>query len=198
MPFVRKEDLKDMELPSLIDIIFLLLIFFLVTYSFSEMGEETGPARSIFDLPEALGESPVLEEEVLRTLLFQIEHKDSKDIHSPKVVYALWPSLSDSITLSQALVKAREDSSLHAEFPDGFLQLPDEEFQSTPPCTLIANSIARYKTRYFHNVSVTNTIEIRAAKDTEFRIIDFIMDCCAAYQDTIPRIVFHTLATEGD
>lgn len=198
MPFVRKEGLKDLELPSLIDVIFLLLIFFLVTYSFSEMGEETGSARSIFDLPEAPGETIVVEEEVLQTLLFQIEHKDAKNPSTPKIVYVLWPSWRDSVTLSQSLVKAREDSSLHAEFPDNFLQLSDKEFKSIQPCTLITNSIARYKDSYFQNVSVTNNIEIRAAGDTEFRIVDFIMSRCAAYQDTIPRLVFHTLATRGD
>ena len=198
MAFIRKETLKDLELPSLVDIIFLLLIFFLVTYSFSEMGEETGPARSIVDLPEAAGENTVTEEEVLQTLLFQIEHKNVKDKTSPKVVYVLWPSRRDSVTLSQALVKAREDSSLHAEFPDNFLHLSDQQFESVPPCTLMANSIARYKRSYFNNVSLSNTIEIRAARDVEFRIIDFIMSHCAAYQDTIPRLVFHTLATRGD
>jgi hypothetical protein len=38
-----------------------------------------------------------------------------------------------------------------------------------------------------------NSIEIRAVKDTEFRIINYIMEQVSAYADTIPRLMWRTL-----
>ena len=194
--FQKKEEIKSLELPTLIDVVFLLLIFFLVTISLLRPGLPSpipGPPRKPFDLPEAKGSKIDGEKEILETLLIQIERKDEKDPLSPKLVYTLWPSIKDSVTLEQARAKAKEDS-LFAEFPPNFLSMGDQEFANSPPCSLIAKSIKDYKNLAFKEPGLSNFIEIRAIKDTEFRIINFIMIQCSAYEDTIPKLVFRTLS----
>ena len=58
---------------------------------------------------------------------------------------------------------------------------------------MIARAIEEHKEVYFFEPNPTNAIEIRAVKDTEFRIINFIMERCSAYGDTIPRLMLRTL-----
>lgn len=194
--FQKKEEIKSLELPTLIDVVFLLLIFFLVTISLLRPGLPSpipGPPRKPFDLPEAKGSKIVGEKEILETLLIQIERKNEKDLLGPKLVYILWPSIQNSTTLEQARAKAKEDS-LFAEFAPNLLKMSDQEFAISSPCSLIARSIKDYKDLAFKEPSLSNFIEIRAIKDTEFRIINFVMQQCSAYEDTIPKLVFRTLS----
>ncbi len=195
MTFIRKQEKKGLSLPGLIDIIFLLLIFSLVTLSFSEAQVEArkrGEQTSEIRLPETDFQESFPGSRVLQRLLYQVETIDPEDSESPKIVYVLQPSPSDSVTISDARQRAIDDS-LFAVFPSNFLEMSDRTFSQTPPCTLIANSLRRYKEIHFLEPSFANAVEIRAVRDTEFRIINFIITQCSAYGDTIPRFVLHTL-----
>ena len=198
MAFIRKEEKKGISLPGLIDIIFLLLIFSLATFSFSESWnkeQEGGKGAVDFDLPEAKAMETFEPEEVLQTLMFQIEHMDPQDLTSPKAVYILWSSWEDSLTIEEARRHAERDS-LFAVFPPDFLTLSDQDFSQTSPCTLIHWALRTYKNDYFLEPKHSNTVEIRAVRDTEFRIINFIMEQCSAYGDTIPRFMIRTISEE--
>ena len=196
MAFIRKEEKKGISLPGLIDIIFLLLIFSVATFSYTDSAVQRESRRGgnfDLDLPEAGLTDTFVADEVLQTLLFQVEHTDEEDPNSPKAVYVLWPAWEDSLTLAGAKQKAQEDT-LYAVFPQGFLRMSDRDFVRTPPCTLIHWALRTYKNTYFNRPSYANTIEIRAVKDTEFRIIRYILDECSAYGDTIPRFTLRTLS----
>jgi len=196
MAFQRQEYKKGLSLPGLIDIIFLLLIFSLVTLSFSKESVEAkkrGDKQVDFDLPEAQAAETLETEDVLTTLLFQIENKDPKDPSSPRILYVLHPAVHDSVVIDEAKEKAISDS-LFDEFPSNFLQLSDRAFSRIRACRLISQSIYDYKNEHFFDPSPTNSIEVRAVKTTEFRIINYIMEACSAYGDTIPGFVFRTLS----
>jgi hypothetical protein len=195
MAFLKKEEKKGLSLPGLIDIIFLLLIFSLVTLSFSGArvdAKKRGARGADLNLPETKFENTFKGEEILQTLLFQVEHTDPEDLTSPKIVYVLWPVREDSITVAQAKENAVRDSTFAAFSPD-FLQMDDSDFVQSSPCTLIRSAFRRYKDTYFTEPSYSNSIEIRAVWDTEFRIVNFVIEQCSAYGDTIPRFVLHTL-----
>ena len=95
--------------------------------------------------------------------------------------------------MKEAKLNAIRDS-LFAVFPQNFLKLTDKKFSQTKACSLIHSQIKKYKDTYFLEPSPTNSVEIRAVKDTEFRIVNFIMEQCSAYGDTIPQIMLRTLA----
>lgn len=199
MPFRKTDEKKGLSLPGLIDIIFLLLIFALVTLSVSnaeldnqEQGDHTA---SELDLPLAESSLTTESDMTLNTLLFQIEREDKEDPVSPNIVYALIPAFGDTISIASAFERAVEDS-VFAQYPENFLTLEDSEFKQLKANQLISASIHNYKDSYFHQPNWTNSIEIRAAKETEFRIIQFILDQCSTYGDTIPQIVLHTLTGE--
>ncbi|MFH1943967.1 MAG: hypothetical protein ABIL68_17830 [bacterium] len=194
MAFSRNEEKKELSLPGLIDIIFLLLIFSLVTLSISQAKVETqkkGNRDFDLDLPETKSRESEALDEVLQTLLFQIEHVDNEDQDSPKILFVLRPSVKDSLTLQEAKTKAIADS-LFAVFPEDFIDLSDGEFARTRPCRLIRRAIREHKETYFFKPDPTNAVEIRAVADTEFRIMNFIMEQCSAYGDTIPRFMLRT------
>jgi len=196
MAFVWKDEKKGLSLPGLIDIIFLLLIFSLITLSVSQTNVETkkrGSRHVNFNLPETKSSETEEISDVLQTLMFQIEDIDSTHFKKAKVVFVLWPSTKDSLTIREAKLNAVQDS-LFAVFPENFLKLTDREFNQTKACRLIHSEIKKYKDTYFLEPSPTNSVEIRAVKDTEFRIVNFIMEQCSAYGDTIPQIMLRTLA----
>jgi hypothetical protein len=64
---------------------------------------------------------------------------------------------------------------------------------------LIREKIALFHEENFRTSAPNNlnTIEIRATKETEFRIISFIMQQCSLYEDNIPRVTFRVMAPEG-
>ncbi|MBC8185181.1 biopolymer transporter ExbD [candidate division KSB1 bacterium] len=195
MAFKKFEERRDFELPTLIDVVFLLLIFFLATISVSTPGQQLDHKKpqEIPNLPEAKGNEIFSQNEVLETLLIQVSHGNKDDATSPKIAYVLWPSEKGSHTLRLALQTSKNDPSTFREFPADFLTMSDEEFQRCPPCSLIAAHIDSYKTQYFSEPSLSNCIEIRAEQDIEFKIVNYIMDLCSVYGDTIPRLVFRTL-----
>jgi biopolymer transport protein ExbD len=196
MAFVREDEKKGLSLPGLIDIVFLLLIFSLVTLSVSQntlVAKKTGDKDAEFDLPETANPATVDADELLQTLLLQIEHQNPDDLKSPKVVYTLLPSLTDSITVEAARAVAARDS-LFAPFPDNFLDMSDHEFWQTSACRLIRESITSYKENHFFRPDPTNSIEIRAVKNTEFRIVNYILEFTSTFGDTIPKFMIRTLS----
>ncbi len=200
MAFKRSEEIRGMDLPSLIDVVFLLLIFFLVTMQFSveaSSAKRRGAKPPDIQLPRARGAEDVPSDDVLSTLLFQIQYAVKNDSSSPRVVYVLEPSGQNPITRNEALQNAKRDS-MFAIFPRDFLQLKENQFKRLPACRLISDAIFNYKEEHFHRPSLDNTVEIRAEKDVEFKIINFIMQECSAYKDTIPRVIFRTLAQVKD
>ena len=200
MAFHKHDDKKGLSLPGLIDIIFLLLIFSLVTLSISEAKVETkrrGDRGVDFDLPESMTKDTEEVDQVLQTLLFQIEHQNSKDPTTPKVIWVLKPSLKDSLTLQGAKSIAERDS-LFRLFPIDFLNLTDLEFGRLPACQLINKSIDDFKKNNFFKPDLSNSIEVRAIKNTEFRIVNYILKSCSAYGDTIPRVVLRTLTAKEE
>ena len=199
MAFIKKDnEKKGLSLPGLIDIIFLLLIFSLVTLSITQARVETkrrGDKSAEFPLPETRSTETEETGGILQTLLFQIERSDPENVQSPKIVYALFPSTKDSLSLEEAKHIAQRDS-LFATFPDNFLKMSDLAFSKTAPCHLIHWAIQKYKEDHFPKPDLSNSVEIRADKETEFRIVNFIMEQCSVYGDTIPRVVLRTLTAK--
>jgi biopolymer transport protein ExbD len=197
MAFIKKNiEKKGLTLTSLIDIIFLLLIFSLVTLPISQTRVEKkrrGDQGAEFSLPETGSIETEETGRILQTLLFQIELSNPDSIQSPKIVYILWPSIKDSLNLADAKIKALRDS-LFSVFPDNFLKMNDLVFSKTAPCSLIRWAVHKYKEDHFFKPDPSNSIEIRADRNTEFRIVNFIMEQCSTYGDTIPRVVLRTLA----
>jgi len=194
----RNNEKKGLSLPGLIDIIFLLLIFSLVTLSISQARVETkrrGDQSVEFPLPETRSTETEETGGILQTLLFQIERSDPENVQNPKIIYALFPSIKDSLNLEEAKIYAQRDS-LFAPFPDNFLKMSDLAFSKTAPCGLIQWAIRKYKEDNFPKPDLANSVEIRADRNTEFRIVNFIMEQCSAYGDTIPRVVLRTLTAK--
>lgn len=195
MPFKHNDERKGLSLPGMIDIIFLLLVFSLVTLSVSQANveaEKRGEEGVESDLPKTASANTQELEERIRTLVFEVDYTDKEDHRSPKIVYILKPSKGDSLTFAEAKQIARRDS-LFSEFPQNFLALSDQAFGQTSDCRLIRQSLHDYKEEHFFEPGPTNSIEIRAVRETEFRIINYILGCCSAYGDTIPDIAMHTL-----
>ncbi|MBN1896046.1 hypothetical protein JW906_16290 [bacterium] len=198
MAFIRENIKRGLSLPSLIDIIFLLLIFSLVTLNVSDVSDAVvqsnpeGSSAPDLKLPTIRGAETEKFDQRVRTLLFQIEHRNPRDPASAKVLYVLDPGDLENMDIRQAKQAAVEDSAF-AVFPPGYLTMPESDFSRIPACRLIRESIQAYKDRMFPGPRHSNSVEIRAVEDTEFRIIRFIMDRCSAYGDTIPRIIVHTL-----
>ncbi|MFQ5864174.1 MAG: ExbD/TolR family protein [bacterium] len=194
MAFKRREEFRDFELIGLIDIVFLLLIFFLVSFAFSLAGNISESDVSLErDLPETNTQLSVISEDWLDNLLIEILD-DSTEKFTSKMAYVMSPSFNKNvrITRNKAFETAKRESTF-AVFPQNYMMLPYEKFAAIQPCTLIANSITRYVTKsIMQSSNVHPIVEVRAEKNTEFRILSFIMDQCSAHKDTIPQFILRT------
>ncbi len=200
MAFKHNEEKKGLSLPGMIDIIFLLLVFSLVTLSVSQANveaEKRGEEGVESDLPRTASANTQELDALIKTLVFEIAYTDPKDHGSPRIVYVLKPSEKDSLTFAQSREIAKQDS-FFADFPVNFLDLSQPVFEQTAACRLIKASVDDYKKEHFFAPSPTNSIEIRAVRETEFRIINYILTCCSVYGDTIPNIAMHTLTQRED
>ncbi len=194
MAFKRPVTPRTLELTSLIDVVFLLLIFFMVTFAYSLTGE-LSESQEYADvaLPETKTQLPVVTDDRLDNLLIQII-PDTSGGQMFRKVFVLWPTFSDTLRISrgQAFSSAIKDSSF-AAFPPDILSLAGEEFATLPPCTLITNSIRRYvATDRIYRGNGHPVVEVRAEETTEFKIVNFIMEQCSALQDAIPQIIIRT------
>jgi hypothetical protein len=199
MAFTKRHEHKELNLPSLIDLCFLLIIFSLVSLPVTKSRVESGrkgKQESESNLPQTRQTALENVDLVLTTLMFKVETADSADKKNSRILYALIPGESDTLTMASAKSACLRDS-LFAAFPNGFAQMPEPDFLRLRGCRLIREQIASYKKHHFSKPSHSNTIEIRAARDTEFRLVNYIMEQCALYGDTIPRVEVHTLASVG-
>jgi hypothetical protein len=196
MSFIKYYEKKAFNLPSLIDIVFLLLVFSLVTQPVSKAKDDVespSSSQNAVDLPMVLRNTSVKVDERLSTLMFEIVYREPRNPRSARVVTVLKPLPGDSLTYEQAKRRALADSTI-AVFPDSFLVMNEGVFENTAACRLIRREIAEYKNEHFFRPAFTNTVEIRAEKYVEFRIIQYILGRCSAYGDTIPRVVLRTFS----
>ncbi|MBN1783186.1 biopolymer transporter ExbD [bacterium] len=187
-----------MSLPSLIDVIFLLLIFFMATINMSTVVSDRNRGiytQKKFDLPEIRNRQTGPVQDILQTLMFQIEHADPQDNASPMVVYALWPSRRDSLTVARARDQAAARKMVAYFVPDA-QRNADPDIPNISPYDFITREINRYADQYFRTPNPKNYIEIRAVKETEFKTINHILNACSELEDRIPRIYVRTLSGE--
>lgn len=196
MAFKRdKKNPRVIELTSLIDVVFLLLIFFLVSFAFSMAGSASDSRMySEMELPKTETELPILTEDVLENLMIQIGPDTSGGVLSRRV-HVLWPSYDDTLKYSrtQAFSNSVRDSTF-ATFPPQYLAYTSDELGRLPAATLIRKSLSEYvaKERNFNRNS-RPVVEVRAEHSTEFKLINFVMQECSVYNDQIPRIVIRTI-----
>ena len=199
MAFSHEIDKKGLSLPGMIDIVFLLLIFSLVTLAVSQSPVEdvdTDDDISIqINLPTAKARSTVETGTVLRTLCFQIEYLFPDSVGSPRIAYALWPGVKDSITIEEARINARKDSLKMAFIPENFLLMNEQDFNQTAFSSMIRRNISNYKDEYFREPKQDNAIDIRAERNTEFRLINYILEYAGSFGDTIPRFLVRTVSS---
>jgi hypothetical protein len=197
MAFQKKREQKELNLPSLIDVVFLLLIFSLVTIPVEKadnVNPQTQRSTSSSELPLPFVASPKVVDidPVLRSLLIQVENRSAGDPASGRVVYVLRPSERDT-TIGQTRQTAIRDS-LFAAFPDSFLRLSNSEFARSRACRLIHDQIGAYLDRRNRPAGIAPKVEIRAVRNTEFRIVNYIMRECSAHGDTLPSISVRTFS----
>jgi biopolymer transport protein ExbD len=197
MAFIRKREQKELNLPSLIDVVFLLLIYSLLTIPIEKSETSTASpadakAPREVDLPFVKSRKAVDIDPVLRTFLIQIDNENPQDPGSARVVTILKPSDKDS-TLAQAMETALRDSAF-ASFPADFLAMGEREFSQTRACRLIRDEIRRFERGKPARRDVSRRIEIRAVKNTEFRIVNAIFRECSAFGDSLPAVAVRTLA----
>jgi biopolymer transport protein ExbD len=190
---------KEIDLPTLIDMVFLLLIFFIASLSISSGGgKDVAPPMEGLTLPSVAGIAAPNEGQ-LSTLVFQIERKATEQNDTVKVLYVLWPD-GETKSEDQALKKIRENfiqakaDSLYAEFPSNLFALSQAQIDTTMAFKVIKSKIKQYQGLHFNAAELSNTIEIKADKETEFKIISYIMDQCATYNDKIPKVTFRVMA----
>jgi len=194
MAFKKDYFKKNISLPGMIDIIFLLLIFSLVTLSHTnpDVSEyKQGKQKVSLDLPIIDSNLTEKKESLLNTLMFEVKFIED-NINNPRVVYVLIPS-GDTTTYYIAKQNAISNAMCDT-FPDNFLKLNNNEFESLSVCQMIRKSIKDYKDENFTEPSLNNTIEIRADKNIEFRIFNYILSQCSAYGDTIPSVITRSLS----
>jgi len=198
MAFKREFERKGLALTGLIDIIFLLLIFFMATLNMSSVVSDRNRGiytQKLSDLPEIRNRQTGPVHEILQTLMIQIEHEDAEDLNSPLVVYSLWPDIRDSLTVSGAKMEAVRQKR-YAYF------IPESDRKANPdvpdisPYVFIEREIKRYADRHLRARNQRNYIEVRAIKETEYRVINHILNACAELKDRIPRIYIRTLSGE--
>jgi hypothetical protein len=104
----------------------------------------------------------------------------------------LYGAIKDSLASEPA------DSNLFATFPPNFLALNYDRQDTCRAFRLIREHIRSYWSERFANSgpNFSNTIEIRATKETEFRIISYIMQQCSQFEDDIPKVTFRVMAPD--
>ncbi|MFQ5637747.1 MAG: ExbD/TolR family protein [bacterium] len=192
----RAEDNRTIEFTSLIDIVFLLLIFFLISFGFSLPGRGSDTRNiSQIALPETHVERTVVHEDILENLMIQIV-PDTNQFALSRRVFVLWPALEGprKISVDQAFRNALSDSTF-ALYPDNFLKLSQETFQDLDASKLITQSIKKYiELRRLHNKDSHSVLEIKAEKNTRYKILSFIMDQCSSYKEAIPQLIIRTMS----
>ena len=196
MAFRRAEERKDFELPTFIDIIFLLLIFFLLTYS--PVPPKVGQSTLELNLPNAEGAAKVNQSEKLETMMIEIMPVNKEKPQEGLQVSVLLPF--ENYDLEKAGAVKYKDAKTFAKIyqreavlPANYVTLNKSTFLALPAVKLINDQLDRYVQEKFRISKLTNRIEIRADRSVSFRIINFIIEKCSSYEDLIPSLVFRTM-----
>lgn len=176
MAFSYKTKKKGTEIVPLIDMVFLLLIFFLVTTETFQVSEskEQVPVNSR-NLPESPG-SPVSSNETLKNLLIRVED-DSSAVEDRRLVYFVEPE-NGNFTFKQALQKAGEDADFVIVYNDT-LMCNRNNFLASHFSREIQEKIHTYREILRDKPVNDRIIDICADKDTPFRLIYYLMEQCS-------------------
>lgn len=196
MSFRKTSSTPDIDLPTFIDVVFLLLIFFLVTYS--PVPPKTGEEELDLNLPVAEGSSQVNENEPLETMLIEIMPlKEMEDQEPGFRLMVLLPfesftrSQRDGLTYREARDFSIQQQRV-AVLPVDVSTLSEREFSRLPAIQLLDDQIDRYVRTKFRVPRPSNRIDIRADESVQFRLIGFIMEKCSSFEDLIPSMIFRT------
>lgn len=187
---------KEFEIVGLIDLVFLLLIFFILTATTGMEGERVGTDK--LTLPHMSG-VPLDANERLSTLMFRIEKRGEAFGDSPPdILYALlpfktqnkdtsWSGRSDTLTYEESFQQSKMDTFLSL-----FCELHFDHIHKDPACSLfVVNTIQKYRENVFRTLG--NHVEISAVERTPFYYINVIMSECGRIEDEIPNVVFRTI-----
>ncbi|MCH8124894.1 biopolymer transporter ExbD [candidate division KSB1 bacterium] len=194
MTFRKSSTQKEIELPTFIDIVFLLLIFFIV--SFSPVAPKVGEAELELNLPVAEGAGQVESDELLETILIEIlPLKEEEKMIGFRVSVLLpfenYASQRGRLTYRDAKSYAIQYQR-QADLPLDVSKLSDREFSRLPAIQLLNDQIDRYVASKFRVPRPSNRIDIRADQEVQFRVINAVMEKCSSYDDLIPSLVFRT------
>jgi hypothetical protein len=194
MAFKHIHEKKGLSLPSLIDIIFLLLIFFMLTINISSIPGGDYPL-DYFDLPKVRISQLDQASKVLQTLMIQIEHEKNNESteepgsSSPLVVYALWPDEREPITISTARAYAQEHGKF-AYLVDETTRRSNPDIPDISAEDFIKREIEQYAGMHFNVPGDSNSyvIDVRAVNETTFKTINHILNVCSELDIPIKRI----------
>jgi hypothetical protein len=144
-----------MEIISLIDIVFLLLIFGLVLSAFSRYKSVSEDEREEAGTPKSLA--------------IHVYREATGELTSPNLVKIIYPHGGPVYS---------------GRFPPDsiLLRLGDTAFAALPASRLIATHLREYTYEYLSDAdtsSLVNRIDVRVADDTIFRIVGYIMGQCS-------------------
>ncbi len=194
MPFRKSDIRKEIELPTFIDIVFLLLIFFIVT--FSPIAPKVGEAELELKLPIAEGAGEVDSSEPLETILIEILPLKSEEDQEGYRVSVLLPF--ENYSNQRGGITFREAKNFAVQYkrqaflPLDVSKLSDREYTRLPAIQLINDQIDQYTASKFRIPRPTNRIDIRADQRVQFRVINTIMEKCSSFGDLVPSLVFRT------
>ena len=196
MAFRKVESTKDLDLPTFIDVIFLLLIFFLLTYS--PVPPKVGQSILELNLPKAEGSTEVNQNEKLETLMVEIIPMNMDDPAAGFQVSVLLPfedfGIDREVPVTYRQAKVFSKTYQREEvLPSDYYTLSRNNFLNLPAVKLINDQIDQYVQQKFRIAKLTNRIEIRANKDVTFKIINFVIEKCSSYDDLIPSLIFRTM-----
>jgi biopolymer transport protein ExbD len=196
MPFRKKAERMSADIITLIDIIFLLLIFFLLTTGAFRLGEAVERKEQYVTsrrLPESAGIS-VYPNEPLKNLLIRIE-EDSASVIGPgvKLVYFVEPGTD--LAYSLAFKKAKEDSNFVALSVDT-LMTKRADFLASGSSRQIRSKIHSHRELLRTTPPNDRIIEISADRNTPFRLIYFLMEQCSN-GDTLTAVKKVNIRTLG-
>jgi len=162
MAFRKVRDYKELEIVSLIDVVFLLIIFGIVMSVYNRAGTRPMP-----------GPKDIL------TIHIQRESDGQSDESMPRLMV----SISNSDQLGTVYMERFPlDESLNG--------LTQAEFEDLPACVLIRDRIEYYAvTLMREDVSkFSDHIYIKVTPDTRLRIVSFVVNQCTPYKELLPWV----------
>ena len=161
MAFRRRRDAKELEIVSLIDIVFLLIIFGIIASVMAGAGQDQEPGLpSTFKI----------------TLQREPARPDTRE--QPRMIVTILNSDTVGTIYTEMLP------------PDDMLMtMSPSLFETQPACTLLHRRISYFAENLALGTNrFSEHIEVIAGGDTKFRVIGFILKECAAYKNLIPWV----------